>query len=159
MKIEGLPKNKDAHRKVAERMMDDLAVFSNWPNASDKTPLIDDITSALDGAGRPYDGYDIAKNLDDFYWNISADMVSELDFADRFVEEELTKLISAWVEETGYKHPYAVGDNVAYNWGGKKATGTIHEIRMNGNVLINLPEGNGCAVVSWESVEPITTTA
>lgn len=159
MKIEGLPKKKDSHRKVAERMVEDLVLFSGWPDAKDKTPLVDDLVSALDSARHhSYDGYHIAKELDEFYWDITADMVSELDFSDRFIEEELTKLITAWVAETGYKYPYAVGDSVSYKWSGKKTIGNIHEVRMNGTVLITIPDETGCAVIHWEEVEPETAT-
>jgi hypothetical protein len=155
MKIPGLPKKKDAHRKASERMMKDLAIFSHWPDAEDKTLLVNDLTSALDSVDYPYDGYAIAKELDTFYWEITADMVSELDFADRFVEEEFTRLITAWVKETGYQLPFKKGDIVTAVWDRKPFNGAVHEIREDGTLLVSLDSiaQEGYGVFGWDAVD------
>lgn len=147
------PTIQDAERAASCILADNLMGHANLGLGDEKEEIADDIARALESARPSYDGYQIAKSLDDnSYWEVDSDMVSELDDANRIVEEEMKKLLTAWVKETGYVHPYKVGDIVTAKWGGKIIEGPLQDIRMNGTALVKLQDRSGMAIVKWDDI-------
>lgn len=147
------PKQKDTHPAVAKKLAEELMSYSGHGLGEDPEEVAESIEQALDDAGPNYDGFAIGKELDDQGWEVDASMVEELDCADNLVEEELKVMTVAWMKETGYELPYKTGDAVTAKWNRKEISGKVHEIRMDGTVLISVEGENGCPVVQWENVQ------
>lgn len=146
------PKRKDAHEAVAKQLVAQLMRYSGHGLGDGEDAAIS-LKEALDSVGYPYDGFAIGKKLDEDCWEVDAMLVDELDCAGEMVETESKKIITEWVAATGFEMPYKVGDEVvpirAFD---TRLIGKVHEIRMDGTVLID-NGGSGCPVVQWEDVQ------
>lgn len=147
------PKRKDAHAEAAKKIAENLMSYSGHGLGDDVEAIIHDIKEALDSAGYPYDGFAIGKALDSEGWEVDASMIDNLDCAGDEVEEVLTAMITAWMEETKFQHPYKVGDPVKFVRMGTTISSKVHEIRMDGTVLIDYGHKHGCLVLQWEDVK------
>ncbi len=155
--IRPMPTKKDTHAVVGKRLAEQLMSYSAHGLGDDVDEVASEIAKALDRTRGDYDGFEIGKRLDnDSCWEVDAIMVEELDCADQMVEQELKKMITAWIEETGYEIPFAVGDAVTARWGRSDIQGIVYEIRMDGTALINREEEDGCPVVQWKDIVKIS---
>lgn len=109
------------------------------------------------------DGYHIAKLLDDRHgWEIDDLIVDELANFDSALSRQVKAAQADWAERNNIQPPYPVGTPVSATWGGKKITGTIHEISGYhvASYSIACDDGrSGFPIVKFEDVEALTETA
>jgi hypothetical protein len=104
-----------------------------------------------------YDGYAIAKNLDDRGWDPDARLVDILDRAGMAALKAHGNLCRKWVLEEGMEGP-AVGTVVLF----QKKEGVVARNDPDGKALVRVPamghvaEGRGChgVFVPWEEITP-----
>lgn len=85
-----------------------------------------------------YDGYKLAKKLDDDYmWSSDAELVEILETVSNAIFAVCTQQTNKWVLENNIKPQYAINDRVTYKNSNKTTNGVIVDIQLEmGNYLI-----------------------
>lgn len=145
--------------EVATEIVDDLFADRHLRDSDgDKAELAAEMADVVQRAA-PYNGYIIAKELDDrFGWRPNAGMVELFDDFDHMLDQMVEKATAAWIADNKIAPPFQLGDRVLAKWGSDIITGTIVEENNPyrsgySSVLIDNTVENSRALVRWEDCE------
>ena len=133
------------------------------PGESLRVKRREELLGVLDDAAGDYDGYALARVLDDeCHWSVDAHTVATLDMAVILIERAHQARTRAWVQAHPQEQRFAVGDRVAWTDGltGKRSLGTIVRVRPETAEYVVRPEDwdgskQGGWVLEFERVEAV----
>jgi hypothetical protein len=100
-----------------------------------------DLRKAIDGCWGDYDGYRIARRLDDScMWECDAQLVDILDSFWSYIDKVHDVAVQNWVKECGIIPQHSIGDDIEIKIFGKEYSGTIVGVNpLSAKYTVNVP--------------------
>ncbi len=148
--ITGRPKDSDGEiiKEASKRFAIDLM---KWCMAGGEQHCTieefeEDAFEVLDSCFSDYDGYKIAKCLeDDHYYSADESLVDLCSNVWNYIHEAHSKALKRWIKDNNVVCPFKIGDTVSYNRLGVRKTGMIKVINADRAdcVVCNEADGHG----------------
>ena len=142
---------------VAAKLEKDVNSWLQVSGDSDEESCLETLTDVLtDTHSSDWDGYKLARALEDEGWSPDHDLVSTLDRADHFAYDEHHRLVKDWVASNGIQAKLELGREVTTRIGFEKKTGTIIKIdALEARYHIQVPPQTDTSayLVNFEEVE------
>lgn len=136
--------------------------LENNNDHSKREEVIDQLKEVLKNDFGCYDGYDLAKSLDDYHaYCPDADLVDRLDKTCYIISEAHAKAVKKWIRDYDIRPKFKIGDKVKFVFEMRTYEGEIYKIDDGGKYMIfceklgHVKKGVGTngIVLEWEVVE------
>jgi hypothetical protein len=111
---------------VAKKLTPKVIEWENQPESDHQE--VEDTLKELLTNNHDWDGFQLAKDLDDGGWCPDAGLVEILDEATHLQITEHGRLVKEWIEANGVQPKFQVGDKVSFRLSFKPHTGTIKKV-------------------------------